>query len=295
MGSNVQILRQSGRGTIGFVVITAVSCVLTMNVIEPWIRMWGICVGLFMGCKWLTFRRCEIESTHERWVCYFLFWPGMNANAFVNLKGDGVNVSRAEYLRSFAAFICGLAFYFGIARLVDERLVLLQGWVGMLGLILMLHFGAFGLLSCIWRSYGVKAKPLMIQPMKSQSLGEFWGRRWNTAFRDLTHQFMFKPLHRWVGGGCSLWIGFLVSGLIHDLVISWPAGGGYGWPTVYFLLQALGLSIERSKIGRRMGVKGGMKGWLFTMLFVGAPLVLCFHERFVVEVIVPFMKVSGAL
>ena len=73
------------------------------------------------------------------------------------------------------------------------------GWVGMVGIVLTLHFGLFHLLSCAWRSAGVEARPLMNDPLASQSVSEFWGRRWNTAFRDLAHRFLFRPLSARLG------------------------------------------------------------------------------------------------
>jgi D-alanyl-lipoteichoic acid acyltransferase DltB (MBOAT superfamily) len=68
------------------------------------------------------------------------------------------------------------------------------GWIGMIGLLLILHFGVFHLTSCWWRSVGVEARPLMNRPQAATSLSKFWGRRWNTAFRDLIHRFLFRRL-----------------------------------------------------------------------------------------------------
>src|ERR1022692_4792814 len=67
------------------------------------------------------------------------------------------------------------------------------------------------------------------------SIAEFWGRRWNSAFRDLAHPFVFVPAARRWGLVVALWVSFAVSGFAHELVISVPAGAGFGLPTAYFL------------------------------------------------------------
>ena len=75
-------------------------------------------------------------------------------------------------------------------------------------------------------------------PLVSVSLGELWGRRWNTAFRDLTHRFLFRPLTARFGARSGLFVGFAFSGIVHDMVISLPAGGGYGGPSIFFILPS---------------------------------------------------------
>jgi hypothetical protein len=99
----------------------------------------------------------------------------------------------------------------------------------------------------LWQSLGVKAEPIMSAPLRSTSLGEFWGKRWNLGFRQLAHELIFRPLHRTLGPNTAGFLVFAVSGLIHDLVISLPARGGYGLPTLYFLLQGTGVTVERSR------------------------------------------------
>jgi hypothetical protein len=132
----------------------------------------------------------------------------------------------------------------------------------------------------------------MSAPLRSASLGEFWGKRRNLGFRQLAHQLIFRPLHRTLGAGAAGFLVFGVSGLIHDLVISLPARGGYGLPTIYFLLQGTGTTIEHSRFGKRLGLGQGLRGWAFIMAFLAAPVFLLFHQWFVMRVILPLQLPS---
>lgn len=165
----------------------------------------------------------------------------------------------------------------------------------MISVVFLLHFGTFHLLSLLWRSAGVDAKRVMQNPLRSSSLSEFWGRRWNTAFHELASRFTFKPLRGKYGTARATFAVFLVSGLLHELVISVPAQGGYGLPTGYFLLQALGISAERAQRGRQMGLGKGWRGWLFTMIVVAGPAFWLFHPLFVRNVILPMLAAIGQL
>lgn len=168
------------------------------------------------------------------------------------------------------------------------------GSAGMIGIVLMLHFGLFHLLSCAWRAAGVDARPIMNQPLASTSVAEFWGRRWNSAFHDLAHRFVFRPLNLRIGPRAAIIAGFLFSGLVHEVVISVPAGAGYGLPTLFFLIQAFAMLFERSHYGKALGLGTGWRGWLFTMMLLALPAYGLFHPPFVRKVIVPFMQALGA-
>jgi alginate O-acetyltransferase complex protein AlgI len=182
---------------------------------------------------------------------------------------------------------------FGVARHTPEPL--LAGWIGMVGMVLLLHFGLFHLLSAGWRALRVDAPPIMNAPLRSTSVSEFWGQRWNAAFNDLALRLVFRPAVRRLGSAGATLLAFLVSGLIHELVISLPAGAGFGLPSGYFLLQGLGVLTERSALGQRLGLRTGVRGWIFTMIVVAGPVFWLFHPPFVNKVILPFMQASGAL
>lgn len=182
-----------------------------------------------------------------------------------------------------------------IFRLTINLSPLLVGWSGMVGVMLILHFGLFQLLSSFWRANGIDAKPLMNEPVRSTSLADLWGNRWNIAFRDLMHRFLFKPLVPHVGPRGATWLGFAISGLVHDVVMSVPPNAGYGRPTLFFLIQAAGLMAERSSLGRRLGLGRGWRGWLFAKLVLIGPSPLLLHRPFVEQIVVPFVLAVRSL
>lgn len=263
-----------------------------------WALMWTLAGAMFAGCKWLTWRRTLLPAASNlRHTGYLFAWPGMDAVAFLTAR-PSENRSRptaSEWLLAGARLALGLALIFAVARLIPAEMPYLSGWVGMVGMILVLHFGSFHLLSCAWRAAGVEAKPLMQRPLASASISEFWGRRWNTAFRDVTHRFLFRPLNERLGPRWAVLVGFVTSGVVHDLVISLPAGGGYGGPTTFFCLQAVAVLAERSRTGRRLGLGHGWRGRLFTAAGLLLPACLLFHPPFVNAVVLPFLHALGAI
>jgi hypothetical protein len=264
----------------------------------PWAQMWALAVTIYAGCKWITWQRTPAHRVRawKHWA-YLIAWPGMDASRFLE---DGPEARPApcrdgEWIGATVRLACGVALLFGVARMIPPAHPYLVGWIGMLGIVLILHFGVFHLLSCSWRRLGTDARPLMNHPLASTSVGEFWGRRWNTAFRDLTHRFLYRPATSWGGPRLGLVLGFGASGLIHDIVLSVPAHGGYGGPTAYFLIQGTAVVIERSEPGRRLGLGSGWPGRAFAMSVLLAPAGLLLHSPFVVGIIVPFMRALGAL
>jgi hypothetical protein len=260
--------------------------------------MWMLAIAVYIGCKWATWRRIAARDVPAwKHAAYLLAWPGLDAANF--LKGAAMSRrSRRDLTELFLAagrLILGATLLFGVARMIPRQDTYLVGWTGMIGMALILHFGVFHLLSCGWRSSGVEARPVMNQPLASTSLSEFWGRRWNTAFRDMTHRFLFRPCTSWFGPRLGLLAGFLFSGAVHDLVISVPSQGGYGGPTIFFAIQGAAMMIERSAVGRRIGLGSGWSGRLFAMLMLIVPVGLLFHRPFVVGIIVPFMRAVRAL
>src|SRR5262249_13154143 len=156
-------------------------------------------------------------------------------------------------------------------------------------LILLLHFGIFELLALAWRRAGFGVRPIMQGPFRATSLAEFWGRRWNKAYRDLSLELCFRPAARQFGAPAGTLLAFLISGVLHELVISFPAGAGFGRPTIYFLIQGVGVLIERTAFVCKVVGRWSFLGRLFTFACVVGPLGWVFHRAFLTVVIFPFL------
>jgi hypothetical protein len=257
----------------------------------PWVFMWLLAASIFACCKWQTWwdAHAEFGPGWRRSAGYLFLWPGMDAHEFLGPVVGRPSVDGREWLAALFKTLGGAVLFWSAGRLVSFRHPLLAGWIGMLGIILFLHFGSFDLISCAWRSAGIRAQPIMRQPLKSESLAEFWGKRWNLGFRKLSFSLVFRPLKNKFGATTGTLAAFLASGLIHDLVISVPARAGYGLPTVYFLIQGCGVIAERTDTGKKLGLGRGGRGWVWMSFVTLAPLFILFHPWFVLRVILPFL------
>jgi len=266
------------------------------DVLEPWEFMWALAFCIYSGLKWLSWwqARDGIPHTVARSAGYLLAWPGMDAESFLRSGARVPPPATREWLVALGKTILGGVLFWGVARRVPG-VPLVQGWLGMGGLILLLHFGSFHLAALGWQRLGVDAQPIMSAPLRSSSLSEFWGQRWNLGFRQLSYDFIFRPLRGPLGAGFASFLVFVLSGLIHELVISMPARGGYGLPTAYFVMQGLGVAAERSRAGRQCGLGKGVRGWLFMAACTAGPAFWLFHPPFVLRVIRPFMEAVHAL
>jgi hypothetical protein len=264
--------------------------------LPAWVWMWCIALALLLGAKWLTvfrFLSSGQSFKRRRLAAYGFLWPGMNVRAFCAKRTVAAHNAR-EWLFAGAKILFGAVLvWVGVPHIAREH-PLAAGWAGMIGVVLLLHFGFFHLLSLMWRTLGINAKPLMHSPATATSLNDFWSTRWNSAFSDLMHEQVFKDLARKVGTVRAVFAVFIVSGLLHELVISLPARSGYGLPTFYFVTQGLGVFVERSSFGRRIGLGRGLMGWCFVVLLTGAPAFWLFSPNFIRNVILPMLHAIGA-
>ncbi len=266
--------------------------ILISSAWPAWGRMWALAFAIYAGFKWLTFATSPAASqaTWDRQLGYLFLWVGMDAEQFFAARPDIARPRATELLWAVGQLATGAWLLVGLAPRLVESSPYWAGWVAMTGIVSVLHFGVAHFLSLAWRSVGVNARPIMEKPVFARSLADFWGRRWNLAFRDLMHRFVFRPLVPVVGAAWSTVAVFVVSGVIHDAVISYTARGGWGLPTLYFAIQAAAAFVERSTFGKRLGLGRGLLGWLFAVAVVVGPAGLLFHGPFIANVVVPMIQ-----
>jgi hypothetical protein len=264
--------------------------------VPPWALMWLLAITIFAGFKWWTWWRVVeggMRTASSRSCAYLFLWPGMDARRFLALTPDVPKPALSKWIWAIAKTIGGAVLVWCVSHLAGNGL--LAGWIGMVGFIFLLHFGLFAMLSLFWQERGICAPSLMNCPIAASSLGDFWGRRWNAGFRDIVFGLFFLPLARRCGATVAVGLTFLISGLLHELVITLPVGADFGLPTFYFVLQGVAMLVERSPIGARLGLAQGWLGRAFTFVVVSGPIFALFPPVFVLRVMVPFLEIIKAV
>lgn len=88
---------------------------------------------------------------------------------------------------------------------------------------------------------GVELDPPSDQPYLSTSLQDFWGRRWNLTVTNILRHTVHKPVKAMFSGRVWDWIPavlatFLVSGLMHELLICYMTRVRPTWEMTWFFV-----------------------------------------------------------
>lgn len=261
--------------------------------LHPVALMGLICVSLFLLIKThsLLLFRCGQDSQLSTFdlLAWFFAWPGLNPRHFFR-RSTGTTLVPVALVVAIVEVLAGAAILLFLAPKWRDSNPMLSGWCALSGIALMLHFGLFGMLACTWNGAHRPVRPIMNAPLAATSIADFWGNRWNLAFRDYAHQTIFSPLTRRFNAITGTLLGFLFSGVVHDLAISVPARGGYGLPTIYFLLQGVGIMAERVVNKHVVRIRGNLLGWIWSVIWIllPAPLLL-FHPPFIRQIVLPIV------
>ncbi len=228
------------------------------------------------------------------WIGFAALWPGMRPGPFARRTAHPLPGAGALVVRGLVRLLLGVLLV-AAARGVAGRggSLLIATVLALPGLSLVLHFGIFNLLTGAWRLAGVNVKPLFRAPLRATSLTEFWGRRWNLAFSEMTSLAVYRPLRRRWGTGPATAAAFLASGLLHEAAISLPVLAGFGLPMSYFALHGALMAIERrlERAGRPVGAVP-WRGRLWTLGWLALPLPILFHRPFLAGIVWPILGVQ---
>jgi alginate O-acetyltransferase complex protein AlgI len=279
--------------TLGLVAVAGVE---RLNAREPaGFRMLAIIAAVLYAMKAVV--ALEVQASGQcqlswwRWVGFVTLWPGMRPGPFTGLgsrplpgAGRLLGMGLMRLAAGFVLVALARLAWVGTGSRLPATAMLLPG------LSLVLHFGIFNLLAGAWRLAGVDCRPLFLAPLRSTSLAEFWGRRWNLAFSQMTALAIYRPMVCRAGRGTALAASFLGSGLLHELAISVPVGAGYGMPLGYFTLHGV-LSLIEGRLARAGHpidrVPGVGRAW--TLAWVVLPLPILFHRPFLAGVLWPLI------
>jgi len=229
----------------------------------------------------------EARLSAGRWLAFAALWPGMRPGLFSTCGGPRLPGAGSLLLRGLSRLLLGAGLVVA-ARATGSRLP--ATLLALPGLSLILHFGLFNLTAGAWRLAGVPAAPLFRAPLRSRSLREFWGRRWNLAFSEMTALGVYRPLKATAGPVVATVLAFLFSGLLHETAISLPVRAGFGRPLAYFALHAAAMLIERrlAAAGHAIDSRPAL-GRAWTIAWLVVPLPLLFHRPFLAGVVWPLL------
>ena len=277
---------------------TAVGLTLGVTSAEnPGFRMLALVGNGLLGMKAIVAVEAERAGAGSlsplRWLGFAVGWAGMRPSVFARTRSPNLEAATALSRRALLRIGAGLCLLVLARSLADAVSLPVFATVPLLiGLSLILHFGVLNLMCAGWRAFGVPTQPLFVAPHRAQSLTEFWGRRWNLAFSEMTSLVIFKPLVAHVGRPCALAAAFMFSGLLHEMAISFPVREGYGLPMAYFALHGGAMLAED-----RLAQSGrGLTGWLgrvWTFGWLVVPLPLLFHVPFLRGVVWPLVGIEG--
>jgi Membrane bound O-acyl transferase family len=263
------------------------------NALETWQRLWLGTIGLLFTIK-ASILLLRLHSDMRSFskiglLIYMSLWPGMDPQPFVG---------RVQCLEDGKRFVRGyICFWLGLLCFIISSIAALSptvtNWLCLAGLLLMLHFGYADMLSCVLRLAGWDVKPLFDAPLLSGSLQDFWSRRWNLAFVEMD-KILFLPLARRLFNprGAILFV-FVISGLLHEIGISYASGQLWGLPLLYFLIQGIGIIIEKQWLSKKTLSPAATR--TFAMVWVLAPLALLFNAPFQSAFVAPLSSAVGRL
>jgi len=270
-----------------FVILSTTAIAIASRDLAPFSIMLLVIFCLLFSIKSVVCIEAQ-QSGHKRlaFMQYLGFttgWLGMRPYIFLTLGGKSIPGGFKIISHGVIRIVVGTILIIGAVFLSDKFKIGATLFF-LVGLSFILHFGLTRIQTGFWRLLGVNTQVLFREPYKSKSLSEFWSQRWNLAFSEMTSIAVLRPAKSVLGHTGAVWVCFLISGIFHELAISFPVNKGYGLPTLFFLLHALAMALENKTFFKELSsIK--KRAWTISWLIIPAPLL--FHTPFIEGVIWP--------
>ncbi len=241
----------------------------------------GIFFGLIFLFKFiLVLQTKQTRALLRRPILFFLYqftWLGTYPENFLK-KHKFTQKDAFLMVQGASSIVFGLVIQWSVRRYFLE-LDNLASYLSIFSLIYIWGFGYSNLMCGLYRLFEIGVEPIFQNPLESTSLQDFWGKRWNTALINLSQRLLYNPLKNIFSPGWLQIFVFLIFGLIHDLIFSFPIDAGYGKCTAYFAIQGLAL-VSENKFLSKFFNKHPDLGNIWTFLVLLIPLPLLFHWDF---------------
>lgn len=246
----------------------------------------AVLLGLIKCAVALGQPRAELRAfSRLGLLLYFTIWPGVELRALRarQTESDDNRQWARDLFRGAGCLVAGAALLIGVAWNLAEFSFDGATWLVFAALLLTVHFGLGAMLPWMIRQLGFAVGPLFRAPEGAESLSDFWSKRWNLPFVEMDRLLFLRPLRRRFGARGALIGVFVVSGLLHELGISYPALAGWGGPLLYFLIQGILVAFVEPRLPQLLKRIGA---WLAILL----PLPLLFHAPFRAQLIWPLIE-----
>jgi hypothetical protein len=226
-----------------------------------------------------------------QWCAFSLGWFGMRPVLFEKLPSRRLPCTDLM-IKGVSRILLGLVLVYlsALPQTSTIKVYFLAELLLLVGLSLILHFGVLNLSAASWRLSGVDVKELFRSPYKSKSLKEFWGKRWNIAFSEMTALIVYRPLKDKISPRMALIASFMVSGVLHEIAISFPVNSGYGLPLTYFAIHAVLIFLEEESQVIKKIIQNPVLAHVWVLGWLICPMPLLFHAGFIECVLMPLRQ-----
>lgn len=264
--------------------------------LSPVGRFLGATVGLLLSIKigsWILLdaRSREYTLTSVQTLLFWTVWPGVRPDLFEGAEEYAAPEART-FVVGYVSVMVGVVLAFASVLALPVVGMDVSTWLLLFAALAVVHSGLGRILPFSLRWLGYPVPPLFVDPLRSDSVGDFWSTRWNRPFVGMNRLYVTGPLSSRIGIARAAFVAFVVSGLLHELAISYTAGGGWGAPFLYFVLQAVAYTAEQTwfpddgnAVIRRL--------WTYAVVF--GPLALLFHAPFRTTFVVPVVEAGRAV